>query len=159
LKTLTPGFTLIELIVTIGVLSILLGASVAFLNPPLLLAKARDSKRLSDLSVLSAAVEHYIIDIGSPPGSENMHLSDFLPEGQEGPLQSASKGWIDANMNKYIRNLFTDPKNEGDFVYRYIHNGRSYEFDGAMEVNFDKHLSDNGDDENRYEVGSDLSLL
>ena len=50
------SFTLIELLIVIGILAILVAAVVVTLNPAQLLAQARDSKRQQDLSALNQAL-------------------------------------------------------------------------------------------------------
>src|SRR5438046_434878 len=53
------GFTLLELIVVIAIIAILTVVIVLFLNPFLILQKTRDTKRLSDLKTLNAAISLY----------------------------------------------------------------------------------------------------
>ncbi|MFA6495055.1 MAG: type II secretion system protein, partial [Candidatus Paceibacterota bacterium] len=50
------SFTLIELLIVIGILAVLVAAIVITLNPAQLLAQARDSKRQQDLSALTQAL-------------------------------------------------------------------------------------------------------
>lgn len=52
----SASFTLNELLITIAVLAILVGAVVIVLNPGELLAGARDSKRISELNSLAQAI-------------------------------------------------------------------------------------------------------
>jgi len=159
-KKTSLGFTLVELLVVIAIVTLLLGSSLAIINPPLIFAKARDTQRISDLSNLSAAIDHYIIDNGIPPGAKNvMRLSDALPQGQVGPLQSASSGWIEGNLTKYIRKLFTDPTNLGDLVYRYKNDGVGFELDCGLEILTLEMQKDTGNSTARYEVGTKLDLL
>jgi prepilin-type N-terminal cleavage/methylation domain-containing protein len=56
------GFTLVELLVVIGILAILTAAIVIILNPAELLKQARDSQRLSDLDAVKNAVALYLAD-------------------------------------------------------------------------------------------------
>ena len=60
------GFTLLELIIVIAILAVLAVAVVIVLNPAEVLAKARDSNHLSDLSALKSAIALYLTDV-SPP--------------------------------------------------------------------------------------------
>ena len=50
------SFTLIELLIVIGILAVLVAAIVVVLNPAQLLAQARDGKRQQDLSALNQAL-------------------------------------------------------------------------------------------------------
>jgi len=60
------GFTLLELLIVIGILSILSTTVVLVINPAQLLKKARDSQRISDLNTLKTAIAYYITETGSP---------------------------------------------------------------------------------------------
>ena len=53
------GFTLLELIIVIGIIAILGTVSVLVLNPAQLFAQARDSNRLSDASTIEKAIGIY----------------------------------------------------------------------------------------------------
>ncbi len=53
----TSSFTLIELLIVIGILAILTAAVVIILNPGELLKEARDSSRMSDLASISKTVQ------------------------------------------------------------------------------------------------------
>lgn len=61
------GFTLIELIVTIGVIGVLVGSLVILIDPATQLRRGRDAARKSDLSLIRSALEFYRSDIGSYP--------------------------------------------------------------------------------------------
>lgn len=60
------GFTLLELLIVIGILAILAATTVLVLNPAELLKQARDSQRVSDLSTLNSALGMYVTDRPSP---------------------------------------------------------------------------------------------
>jgi prepilin-type N-terminal cleavage/methylation domain-containing protein len=60
------GFTLLELLIVIGILAILATATVLVLNPAELLKQARDSQRISDLKVLNKAISLYITSVAAP---------------------------------------------------------------------------------------------
>jgi prepilin-type N-terminal cleavage/methylation domain-containing protein len=94
------GFTLIELIVAIGVLAIFSSFVVAILNPFEQFKKAADSKRKSDLAQIQRALEAYYQDFGSYPQSSSYQIvynssalvwgsswapyMDVLPKDQDG---------------------------------------------------------------------------
>lgn len=65
------GFTLIELIVTITIMSILL--SVGFLSYRTVLKNGRDVKRQADLKSIQSALEQYRADLGYYPREVNMN--------------------------------------------------------------------------------------
>ncbi len=53
---MNKSFTLVELLIVIGILAILTAAVVVVLNPAELLKQARDSKRLQDLSSIDQSL-------------------------------------------------------------------------------------------------------
>ena len=60
------GFTLLELLIVIGILAILSTTIVLVINPAELLRKARDSQRISDLNTVKTAIAYYVTETGSP---------------------------------------------------------------------------------------------
>jgi prepilin-type N-terminal cleavage/methylation domain-containing protein len=70
------GFTLLELLIVIGILAILSTTMIIVINPAEILRKARDSQRISDLSSLKTAIAYYITNISSPSiGSDTYSYS------------------------------------------------------------------------------------
>ena len=61
------GFTLIELLVVIAVIGALAGVTIAVLNPVQFFKQGRDSRRLSDLTTIQAALEQYYAEQGKYP--------------------------------------------------------------------------------------------
>jgi|GEM_PF-1663954 len=62
------GFTLVELVIVIGILGILVAVVLTVLNPARYLARARDSTRQSDIKLIQAAVEDYYSAENEYPG-------------------------------------------------------------------------------------------
>lgn len=60
------GFTLLELLIVIGILAILSTTMILVINPAEMLKKARDSQRISDLNNLKSAISLYLTDVASP---------------------------------------------------------------------------------------------
>lgn len=60
------GFTLLELLIVIGILAILATAAVLVLNPAELLRQARDSTRASDLAAINSTLGLYLSTVASP---------------------------------------------------------------------------------------------
>ena len=54
------GFTLLELLIVIGILAILSTTMIIVINPAEMLKKARDSQRMSDLNTLKTAIAYYL---------------------------------------------------------------------------------------------------
>lgn len=59
------GFTLVELLIVIGILVILSTAAVLVINPAELLKQARDSQRLADLNAIQSALGLYMSQVDS----------------------------------------------------------------------------------------------
>ena len=67
MKNSSPkGFTLLELLIVIGVLAILATATLLVLNPIEILRQSRDSTRISDLNSLKNAISVYITGVADP---------------------------------------------------------------------------------------------
>lgn len=55
------GFTLLELLITIGIISILSGITIFAINPSKQFGQANDAKRLSDINSILSAIGQYTI--------------------------------------------------------------------------------------------------
>jgi prepilin-type N-terminal cleavage/methylation domain-containing protein len=83
---LQKGFTLVELLVVIGVLGVLASAVLVAVNPTQQFARARDSGKKSDAHQLSKAINNYITVQGQPPPNKSpgsaycSNNADFLDE-------------------------------------------------------------------------------
>lgn len=75
LDNVKQGFTLIELVVVIAILSILFLLSLLFLNPDTQFKKARDAQRKSDINEVTKAVNFYYDD--------HQCFPDSIPWGKE----------------------------------------------------------------------------
>lgn len=60
------GFTLLELLIVIGILAVLATTTLLVLNPAELLRQARDSQRVSDLGSLNSALSLYATTVTTP---------------------------------------------------------------------------------------------
>lgn len=115
LKSLN-GFTLIELIVSIGIISILAAAVLVTINPLDQFRKANDARRKTDLSQIQKALEQYYQDIGNYPKSstsfqiENVSLTP-VPWG--------------GSWTPYMNALPSDPNSTDKYVY-YTDNQQRY---------------------------------
>lgn len=78
----TTGFTLIELIVVIAIVAILVTIVAVAINPAEQLARARDSKRVSDLDAIRAALNLYAAQATTTPNlSGDATINDRCKDG------------------------------------------------------------------------------
>lgn len=101
------GFTLIEMVVVIGILSILAVGVLMVLNPVAQFQKANDARRKSDLAQIQRALETYYEDNGQYPLSSNFLIDDK----SQGVIQ-----W-GASWQPYINILPKDPVAGKNYVY------------------------------------------
>lgn len=123
--------------------------------------RSRDVVRLSDTSSLMQAIERYNLENGSLPDVADITRQSDLAVGGGHPSQADGTGWIGLDLTAHIPALPVDFVNAGEYVYRYRHDGVRYELDAKLEYHLDLMISqkDGGDDDLRYEMGTDLTLL
>ncbi|MFA6495429.1 MAG: type II secretion system protein [Candidatus Paceibacterota bacterium] len=155
------SFTLIELLIVIGILAVLVAAIVITLNPAQLLAQAQDGKRMQDFSTLGSALQMFVVQGGTNLGSTNtIYIS--IPDSSATctnlglPLAPLDKvyacaptstylktdgtGWIPVNFSTMIgtpllSSLPVDPTNATSSGNYYI-----YVTDGSGRWEFDARL-------------------
>lgn len=142
------GFTLVELLVVIGVLAVLATAVVLILNPAEYLRESRDATRIADLKTLNSAINLYINDRGSASdfslgvtptdgcnngtGGRRISVPGIITHTFKATGGSSSfgdraingSGWIDIDFTTMasgspVARLPADPTGNGDYVYRY----------------------------------------
>ncbi|MGD9129045.1 MAG: type II secretion system protein GspG [Candidatus Woesebacteria bacterium] len=124
-KTSRLGFTLIELVVVVGIIAFLAAfALVTFSNSG---KKSRDSKRRVDLQTVRQALVMYRADAGTyPVVTCNSGLSACL-------LNYSAGGY---SMSSYISEpVIDDPKNNAPYFYTYTSaDGSAFTLDCTFEV-------------------------
>jgi type II secretory pathway pseudopilin PulG len=180
------SFTLVELLVVIGILAILTAAVVIVLNPAELLKQSRDSKRTTDLANLNNAIKLLLtqnpdVNLGSA-STVYTSLADSSSTCGSYSLPSLPAGWkyqcaTAANLNKVDGNgwipvsfsaaggvaslpaLPVDPQNTIQNYYSYV-SGGSWQIGAVFESDkyAAKEANDGGMNPASYEVGSNLSL-
>jgi type II secretory pathway pseudopilin PulG len=168
------SFTLVELLIVIGILAILTAAVIVVLNPAELLQQSRDSKRLQDLSSLESTINlaeslHPDIDLGtastvyiSVPSDESDCSDLGLPTlpttynyacvSEDNLYNTDGTGWIPINFQDTelagvitLSSLPTDPTNTTSTGLYYTYiPGGSYELTAILES--DKYRSITADD-------------
>jgi prepilin-type N-terminal cleavage/methylation domain-containing protein len=140
------GFTLIELIVAIGILGILAVAALAALNPFAQLQKGNDVRRKSDLAQVQRALESYYEDNKSYPNMATCNNVAFQIQGDNQDGNNCiewGKSW-----QPYMNILPKDPNSPKHYVY--YSSGQSYYIyasldRGALDSGACKNLDTNGE--------------
>ena len=117
----SKGFTLVELMVVIGILSILAVMGLVALNPVAQFQKANDSRRKSDLSQIQKSLETYYQDNGKyPSASITSPLYRITIIGQSG-ITTVDWG---TSWQPYMNLVPKDPVVSKNYVYNST--GQSY---------------------------------
>ena len=137
------GFTLIELIIVIAIIAILATTVILVLNPAVILAEARDSQRIADLSQVNSALGLYLATSGggSLGDASKCHVQKTDPVAtakcggrHEKETFATDKGravngtgWIPVDFGAIsggspLSALPVDPTSNGTFFYSYAVN-------------------------------------
>jgi prepilin-type N-terminal cleavage/methylation domain-containing protein len=191
---LRHAFTLVEVLIVVGLIAVLSTVVLLTLNPLDFLKQGRDSTRLNDLSNLVRTLNYIqaespqtffgnpkTIYISRPDPNLTGDATSTCPNMNLPPIPSDwsyycvskenlsridGKGWIPIDFSKQaifrLSKLPTDPKNNENYYYTYVYdpNTQTFEIDTALESQKQKHLlsEDNGDNNNLYELGTNLTL-
>lgn len=116
------GFTLIELIIVIGILAILALFVLTIVNPLQQFQKANDTRRKEDLAQVQRGLEQYYQDNGAyPTGTADYQLTN--PELTPIPWGSS---W-----SPYMNVVPKDPDNNRS--YKYVSTGQKYWIYASLE--------------------------
>jgi len=178
------GFTLLELLIVIGILAILSTTMLLVINPAEMLRKARDSQRISDLNTLKTAIAMYLTDVpsasfGTSAAYAYNHTEVTYPSGTCGGytlIHTATSqaitgaGWIPINFASIsggspIAAEPIDPNPATGRYYVAILNGTNSTFEliGNMESTYyssggtgNVESTDGGNISDYYEVGTSM---
>ncbi len=180
----TKGFTLVELLIVIGILAILTAAVVIILNPGELLKQARDSQRMSDLDAVKSAISLYLTDAATPSITGN-NANCYVYTGSSSAAACGSRfasgttttvatrvtdgtGWIPVNFGSIsggspLSTLPVDPSQGTTYYYAYKGDNTNlvFEINAVLESTkyaTSKQGSDGGNSASIYEVGNDPGL-
>jgi type II secretory pathway pseudopilin PulG len=174
----TTAFTIIEMLVVIGILSVIIVSLLIVLNPVDAQRRSRDTKRLKDVYTMQALLTQYIDEGGSFTACTTATPceSDATANNEAAPC-SGSGNWIGGiDVCKYTRTVPVDPLNATqarcvtgtgtssetcDMFYRVAVAGRSFEINVKMESSNNelKVTGDNGDSAAWYENFSSANNL
>jgi prepilin-type N-terminal cleavage/methylation domain-containing protein len=160
------GFTLIELIVVIAIIAVLAGVVLVAINPAVLLAKSRDAKRLEDFDALNKAISLAIADgeiilLDKTTCTTCTSLSTVQ-------VVDGESGWIQfgivpgrTGLSKFLPSLPLDPINNETYHYSFGSTLTDWEINGVLESpdNGSKMTVDGGDNDLKFEVGTNLKIL
>jgi len=168
------GFTLVELLIVIGILAILSAATVLILNPAQILQESRDTQRINDLSTLSSAISLVLAtdttpdldaDTGGAPvfvcgthyaSSKDASPASFfttsvtLDSNNDGVRSVAGLGWVAADLagasgGSPLAVLPVDPTNDDTYNYQYAC-GASNKFEVNANMESAKYAANEGTD-------------
>jgi prepilin-type N-terminal cleavage/methylation domain-containing protein len=180
------GMTFIEILVVMGIISILFTSFFYIWNTMDVFRKSRDSKRINDLQLLDTALktllsterninlgEENVIYTSLPDSSSTCGSYNLIPlfspysyrcQTSDNYLKIDGNGWIPINFTLgkilTISVLPIDPLNNKDYFYAYqVRQGR-YKLTARFEnkTNISKMANDGGFEPTLYEVGSDLFI-
>ena len=120
-KHVRRGFTLIELLVTIAIIGIL--TSIVVANLSISKAKARDTKRVSDIVRIQLALQLYFDRCYEYPSTLNVSANNSLG------------GFCVVNFGDFISQIPVPPSGASETVYAYSLN--SDETDYVLRVKFE----------------------
>jgi prepilin-type N-terminal cleavage/methylation domain-containing protein len=179
------GFTLLELLIVIAILAILATVVILVMNPAESIKRARDTQRISDMDNLKSALLLYILEgntniggatctTGSSPACKSNCCTSGGSYTCTGCSRSQSSaingtGWIPVNFTTMaggapLSHLPTDPVNSGNYLYLYAASSTDFELNANVESTYYTssnpiEANDGGDDSNKYEVGTVLTLI
>ncbi len=99
------GFTLIEMIVVIGIFAVLLAITIVAINPARQFGQANDTKRGSDVLAILNAIHQYFIEEGDFPVG--------IPSGTALEISSTDADICNALITEYLAALPVDPNING----------------------------------------------
>lgn len=199
------GFTIIEVLITLGIIVIIATLITQVFKPTVYFQKTRDIKRITDLKGIEIAIKTYLLAnetpvlgptntaydeatptvfISVPFDKEDKRSLTFVWQSKTFKLyqvsstemyKNNSQGWLPINFSVLIypplSALPVDPINSYNnhrFFYSYVfkRSSSTFELNAKLESSFynyqgsdDKTGTDNGDNNNIYELGTEKTLI
>lgn len=117
-RPLTQGFTLMELILIIGLIALLLIGLLALLNPGQKIKQAHDTKRKTELQQLSKSFEEYYNDNEEYPTSVQICYNEEVVNGDSCSCHICGKETGSPSFSPYLTALPCDPTHP---THRYLY--------------------------------------
>lgn len=148
------GFTLVEIVVVIGIIAVL--SSIVMANLGTAKAKSRDAKRITELAQIELALEVYKQAYGRYPAAGCSRGTSWTGHGSD-----ATYGGSCAQYIAGLSNILTLPVDSGTTVYGYTYktdaSGTEYKL-MAYNVMETKSVGAVGDQYSRYPASCSLTL-
>jgi prepilin-type N-terminal cleavage/methylation domain-containing protein len=178
-KFTQKAFTLIELLIVIGILGVLLTAVIVNINPLEAQRKARDTVRLKDMAELESILVQLINDGVTIPAASSGDLGNASGASSATASRttnctstSTSPNWLGIDVCNYAKSVPIDPRNTQSITaigtttsqtaaYSARVSSGNYEVRTFLESpsNLSKLTSDGGEDNAHFELFSSNSLL
>lgn len=176
------GFTLLELVIVIGILAILGAVSVLVLNPAQLLAQARDTTRIEDIGVVRNALALYVSTVSSPDldggtnscatlcyvGASGVAANCGSRHGSKTTTADTTRevdgnGWIPVDLSGIpggapLSVLPVDPTNDATYFYSYACDNTAKTFELNANLESTRYSSGGPDDREGGDGGNDANL-
>lgn len=107
------AFTLVELLIVIGIIGLLAVTVLLTLNPAEAQKRTRDTKRIKDAQTLQAVVEQYISDGNAIPAAwatPTVGITSQIAGNVQGQTCAATN-WLGVDVCNYTKTVPTDPLN------------------------------------------------
>jgi prepilin-type N-terminal cleavage/methylation domain-containing protein len=164
------GFTLIELLTVILIIAILsIAGMVVYTNVD---KRTKDSLRVGDLTNINQVIMTVLSEAGTIDANLLCGTGNPFPcRGSTYPIGTNTRkidstGWIKINfvgqnnVSFSANSLPVDPTNDSTYHYTYCASGNQWEVNATLAVNDqNKMQNDGGDDPNKYEIGTNMSLI
>jgi prepilin-type N-terminal cleavage/methylation domain-containing protein len=174
MKKVVRGFTLIELVIVIGILSVLFVIFLVLLGPAEVQKKARDVKRMKEAVELQSLVLG-LIHSEEEPICTGADGCTSTAAGSSMQAQSCDNNWLNADMCSFTNRIPVEPANnttrscvngqtiarDCGMVYRLKMSGNDYEINVRQESRSNENnvVKDGGDSDEWVELGTNLILL
>lgn len=113
------GFTLVELLVVISILTVLGTLGIAFLGGAQ--KNSRDQKRIIDLHLITQALELYYHDHNYYPGCLSLFALVYYASNTYSSCGASVNSWIPSLVPTYFSSTVpVDPLNNNTYVYFYV---------------------------------------